>query len=216
LVLKFGWWSPASVDEAVTYGTAQDRALVHRRTKTEPLRRKILSELTAAEKRLRNALSLLERFDALFRADPEKVESEARFLARDRKPLPASEVTALIRRMRRWERDDRRLHPEYWQGKRVRMPWERRVIDVINTLAELHESIAAETVRVPRHRPVWAARDHALRVLHAEGRADREIAAILIERGVEKGSPAQVEKRVRSALNERIKPGVRRSQKSKR
>jgi hypothetical protein len=213
MALTFGWWMPASVDEAIAYGAAQDRALVHRRKKTEPLRRKILADLKVAEVRLRRALVSLELFEALDRLDPEKVQSDAHLLAVAREPKSSAQSASFARRMRRWMREDRRLHPEYWDGERPRMPWERPVVDVLKSVGALRESIATEQVAFPKNRPASAERENVLRVLHAQKRTDSEIVDALMTSGLEKGTRSQVAKRVRSALNEFDKRRVRRTEK---
>jgi hypothetical protein len=213
MALKVGWWTPSSVDEATAHGAAEDRAIVHRRKKTEPLRRRVLADLAVAEKRLRNALVLLARFDALERADPETVEFERRILAAPHQAESHVHVAAFSRNMRRRMREDRKQHPEYWDGKRPRMPWERRVVDVLKSVTAVRDSIAAEQVSFPRYRPASAKREQVLRILHAQMRTDEDIVQALMAYGLEKGTRAQVTKRVRSALNEFDKRRVRRTEK---
>jgi hypothetical protein len=213
MALKLGWWRPGNVDEALSFGRALDQALVHRRSRTEPQRRKSLMALDAAKKGLERALLALEKMDSAHKDDPERREFDTRVVSRltdGASDRTKDQAKTAQQRMHRWARENRKAEPDHWSGLRLRSLWELSVLRLIRQVVALRISIADETVRFPKSRPKKHARAEIVSLLDEQGKSERKIAESLIRLGVETHGPKTVERRVRSMLDEQKKPRARR------
>jgi len=172
---------------------------IHRRTRTEPARKRVLLALGAAETKLKKALAHLKGLVAAYDDDPGRRLSEDLLVKRARLTFSAAQAADMYERVRNSVRGERARHPEYFEGERSLMPWERSAVDLLKGISELRDSVSAETEKFPRGRPKELGEVELF--LRRQGHSDSEIAELLKEHDLEGAGDAR--ERVRSRRRRR-------------